>query len=170
MGRPRCGPTSVHGLLDPTRAQVHEGRRRSRGENRSSRASLLENLRPSLFHLVSIYSKPPLIPAASHHLQPMAGQGNPKTVATTPAATRLASPPPSGALNPAAEAMLEDEATFVQPLAMVLAEGSSGGPMGATHRSADQPGRPTRERDIHRHCSAAWSPLPLKIVKSRAHA
>ena len=67
----------------------------------------------------------------------MAGEGNPKTVATTPAATHPASPLAIDAPNPATEAMLEDEVTFVQPLAMIPVEGSSGGLVGATHRSAD---------------------------------
>ena len=103
-----------------------------------------------------------------HHHQPMAGKGEPKTVATTPVMTPPATLPAVNPPTPAAEATMEEVAVFVQPLAMIPAEGSSGGPVGATHRSADQPGRPTRERDIHRHCSAAWSPLPLKIAKSRA--
>jgi len=100
----------------------------------------------------------------------MAGEENPKTVATTPAATHPASPAPSEALIPAIEAMLKDEATFVQPLAMIPATGSGGGPVGATHRSADHPGRPTRGRDIHRPGFTARSPSPLKIGKSRARA
>jgi len=78
----------------------------------------------------------------------MAGEGNPKTVDTTPATTHPATLPAINAPNPAAEAMLEDEATFVQPLAMVPAEGSNGGPVGATLRSADLPSHPTRGRDI----------------------
>ena len=134
-------------------------------------SSLLENLKSSLLHLVPIYSsKLPLILAASHHLQPMAGEGNPKTVATTPATTHPANPPAINAPNSPTEAMMEDAATFMQPLAMVPAEGSSGGPVGATLRSAELPGRPTRGRDIQCPRSAARSPSPLKIARSRARA
>ena len=43
---------------------------------------------------------------------------------------------------------MEDVATFVQPLAMVPAEGNSRGSEGATLQSADLPGRPTSARDI----------------------
>ena len=114
--------------------------------------------------------KPPLIPAAPHHLQPMAGEGNPKTIATTPAVTHPASPLPSGAPIPAADAMLEDEATFVQPMAVIPAMGSSGGPVSAAQRSADHPSRPTRGHDTHRPCSAARSLSPLKMGKPSARA
>jgi len=74
----------------------------------------------------------------------MASEGNLKSVATSPAAARPASPPPFGAPIPAADAMVEDEATFVQPLAMIPATGSSVGPVGATHRPADHPSSPFR--------------------------
>ena len=100
----------------------------------------------------------------------MAGKGDPKTVATTPATTHPANPPAINTPNPATEATMEDAATFVQPLAMVPDEGSSGGPVGATLRSADLPGRPTRGRDIQRPRSASRSPSPLKIARSRARA
>ena len=93
----------------------------------------------------------------------MAGKGEPKTVATTPAMTPPATLPAVNSPIPATEASMEDVATFVQPLAMIPAEGNSGGPVGATLRSADLPGRPTRGRDIHRPRSAARSPSPLKI-------
>src|SRR6185436_10403161 len=98
----------------------------------------------------------------------MAGKGDPKTVATTPATTHPANPPAINAPNSATDAMMQDAATFVQPLAMVPVEGSSGGPVGATLRSAELPGRPTRGHDIHRPRSAARSPSPLKIARSRA--
>ena len=42
--------------------------------------------------------------------------------------------------------------------------------MGATPRSADLPGRPTRGHDIQRPRAAARSPSPLKIARSRARA
>jgi len=42
--------------------------------------------------------------------------------------------------------------------------------VGATLRSDDLPGRPTRGRDIHRPRSVARSPSPLKIGRSRARA
>ena len=42
--------------------------------------------------------------------------------------------------------------------------------MGATLRSADLPGRPTRGRDIQRPRSAVRSPSSLKIARSRARA
>ena len=133
--------------------------------------SLPENLKPYHLHLVPIYfPKLPLIPAASHHLQPMAGEGNPKTVATTPATTHPPNPPAINAPNSTTEAMMEDVSTFVQPLAMVSVEGSSGGPVGATLRLAELPGRPTRGHDIQCPRSAACSPSPLKIARSRACA
>ena len=68
----------------------------------------------------------------------MAGKGKPKTVATTPAMTPPATLPAVNTLIPATEVTMEDTATFVQPLAMVLAEGNSEGPVGVTLRSADQ--------------------------------
>ena len=43
--------------------------------------------------------------------------------------------------TPVTEASMEDVATFVQPLAMIPTEGNSGGPVGATLRSADLPGQ-----------------------------
>ena len=107
-------------------------------------------------------------PPASNHHQPMAGKGEPKTVATTPAMTPPATLPAINSPTPATEATMEDAVTFVQPLAMVPAEGNNGGPVGATLRSADLPGRPTRGHDIQRPRSAARSPSPLKIARSRA--
>ena len=56
----------------------------------------------------------------------MAGEGTPKSLTTTPAAARSAILPPSDAPIPAADAMVEDEATFVQPLAMIPSKGSVG--------------------------------------------
>ena len=127
--------------LEPNSARGN-GVREEKDEFAHLSSSLPENLKPSLLHLVSIYPpKPPLIPTVSHHLQPMAGKGDPKTIATTPAVTHPANPLAINAPNFATEAMMEDEATFVQPLAMVPAEGSSGGPVGSTLR-------PTRGRDI----------------------
>jgi len=68
----------------------------------------------------------------------MAGKGESKTIATTPAMTPPATLPAINTPTPATEASMEDVATFVQPLAMIPAEGNSGGPVGATLRSADQ--------------------------------
>ena len=127
--------------------------------------------KPKTPYLVSIYSpKSSLVPPASHHYQPMAGKGESKTVATTPAMTPPATLPAVNSPIPATKASMEDVATFVQPLAMIPAEGNSGGPVGATLWSADLSGRPTRGSDIHRPCSAARSPSPLKIARSRARA
>jgi len=78
----------------------------------------------------------------------MAGKGEPKSVATTPAMTPPATLLAINTLTLATEATMEDMATFVQPLAMVPAEGNSGGPVGATLRSADLLGLLTRGRDI----------------------
>ena len=78
----------------------------------------------------------------------MAGKGESKTVATTPAMTPPVTLPAINTPIPATEAPMEDVATFVQPLAMIPAEGNSGGPVGANLRSADLPSRPTRGRDI----------------------
>ena len=100
----------------------------------------------------------------------MAGEGTPKPLAIAPTAAHSTIPSPSNMPNPAVNAIMEEEAIFVQPLAMIPASGNNGGLVGATHRSADQPGRPTRGRDIHRPLSAARSPSPLKIAKSRARA
>ena len=100
----------------------------------------------------------------------MASEGNPKSVATTPAVARPASPPPSNAPIPATDVMVEVEATFVRPLAMIPAIGSSERPVGAAHWSADHPGRPTRGWDTYRPYSAARSPSPLKMGKSWARA
>ena len=100
--------------------------------------------------------KPPSFPPASHHYQPMAGKGESKTVATTSAMTPPATLPAVNSPIPATKASMEDMATFVQPLAMIPAEGNSGGPVGATLRSTDLPGRPTRGGDIHR-------PAPLHV-------
>ena len=100
----------------------------------------------------------------------MAGKGESKTVATTPAMTPPATLPAINSPIPATKASMEDMATFVQPLAMIPAEGNSGGPVGATLRSADLPGRPTRGRDIQCPRSAPRSPSPLKIARSRARA
>jgi len=100
----------------------------------------------------------------------MAGEGESKTIATTLAMTPPATLPVVNSPIPATEASMEDVATFVQPLAMIPAKGNSGGPVGTTLRSADLPGRPTRGRDIHRPRSAARSPSPLKIARSRACA
>ena len=94
----------------------------------------------------------------------MANKGESKTVATTPAMTPPATLPAVNPPIPATEASMEDVATFVQPLAMIPAEGNSGGPVGATLRSADLPGQPTRGRDIQHPRSAAHSPSPLKIA------
>ena len=91
-----------------------------------------------LFPKISIGS------TASHHYQPIANKGESKTVATTPAMTPPATLLAINTPTPTTEASMEDVATFVQPLAMILAEGNSGGPVGATLRSADLPGRPTR--------------------------
>ena len=68
----------------------------------------------------------------------MAGKGESKTVATTPAMTPPATLPAINTPTPATEASMEDMATFVQPLAMIPAEGNSGGPVGTTLWSADQ--------------------------------
>ena len=100
----------------------------------------------------------------------MAGKGESKSVATTPAMTPPATLPAINTPTPATEATMEDVATFVQPLAMVPPEGNSGGPEGATLRLADLPGRPARGRDIHRPRSAARSPSPFKIARSKARA
>ena len=100
----------------------------------------------------------------------MAGKGEPKTVASTPAMTPPATLPAINTPTPATEASMEDVATIVQPLAMISAEGNSGGPVGATLRSADLPGRPTRGHDIQGPRSAARSPSALKIARSRARA
>ena len=100
----------------------------------------------------------------------MAGKGDPKTVVTMPAMTHLVTRPAINTPNSTTEATMEEAATFMQSLAMVPAEGSSGGPVGATLRSADLPSRPTRGRDIQRPCSATRSPSPLKIARSRARA
>jgi len=61
----------------------------------------------------------------------MAGEGTPKSSTTTPVATRSTVLPPSNELIPAADAMVEDQATFVQPLAMVPSSRNNGGPVGA---------------------------------------
>ena len=100
----------------------------------------------------------------------MVGEGESKTVATTPAMSPPATLPAINTPTPATEASMEDVATFVQPLAMIPAEGNSRGPMGVTLRSADLPGRLTRGSDIQRPHSAARSPSPLKIARSRARA
>ena len=100
----------------------------------------------------------------------MAGEGESKTIATTPAMTPPATLPAVNSPIPATEASMEDVATFVQPLAMIPAEGNSGGSVGATLRSADLPSRLTRGRDIQHPRSAARSPSPLKIARSRARA
>jgi len=123
---------------------------------------------PPCFHLFQ--KNPPLIPAAFHHHQVMASEGNPKSVAPMPAAAHPASPPPSGALIPTTDIIIKDEATFVQPLVMIPAMGHNGVAVGATHRSADQSGRPTRGRDIHRPHSTSRSPSPPKMGKTRARA
>ena len=68
----------------------------------------------------------------------MAGEGESKTVATTPAMTPLVTLPTVNSPIPATEASMEDVATFVQPLAMIPAEENSGGPVGATLRTATQ--------------------------------
>ena len=100
----------------------------------------------------------------------MAGKGESKTVATTPTMTPPVTLPAINTPTPATEASMEDMATFVQPLAMIPAEGNSGGPVGTTLRSANLPSRPTRGRDIQRPGSAARSPSPLKIARSKARA
>ena len=100
----------------------------------------------------------------------MAGEGESKIVATTPAMTPPATLPAVNSPIPATEASMEDVATFVQPLAMIPAEGNSGGPVGATLGSADLPGRLTRGRDIQRPRSATRSTSPLKIAGSMARA
>jgi len=51
----------------------------------------------------------------------MAGKGDPKTVATTPATSHPVNPPAINTPNSATEAMMDDKATFVQPLEMVPA-------------------------------------------------
>ena len=51
----------------------------------------------------------------------MAGKGDPKTVATTPATSHPVNPPAINTPNSATEAMMEDKATFMQPLAMAPA-------------------------------------------------
>ena len=51
----------------------------------------------------------------------MAGKGESKTVATTPAMTPPATLPAINTPTPATEASMEDVATFVQPLAMIHA-------------------------------------------------
>ena len=107
VAHPRCMASLTHAKPKPMR---DDGVREDKKEFLYLSPSLPENLKPYRLHLDPIYSpKLPLIPAASHHLQPMAGEGNPKTVATTPAATH----PAINAPNFATEAMLEDEATFV---------------------------------------------------------
>ena len=68
----------------------------------------------------------------------MAGKGESKTIATTPAITPPATLPAVNSAIPATEVSMEDVATFVQPLAMIPAEGNSGGPVGTTLRLADQ--------------------------------
>ena len=71
-----------------------------------------ENLNPSpCFHL---FLKTSIDSTSIHHHQPMAGKGESKTVATTPAMTHLASPPAINTPNSTAEATMEDAATFVQ--------------------------------------------------------
>ena len=100
----------------------------------------------------------------------MAGEGESKTVATTLAMTPPVTLPAINTPTPATEASMEDVATFVQPLAMIPAEGNSGGPVGTTLQSADLPGRPTRGRDIQCPRSAIRFPSPLKIARSRARA
>jgi len=100
----------------------------------------------------------------------MAGEGNPKPVAIAPTAASPAIPSHSNAPNPTADTMMEDEAIFVQPLAMVPATGNSGRPVGATHWSADHPGRPTKGRDTQWPRSAARSPSPIKRGRSGARA
>ena len=94
----------------------------------------------------------------------MAGEGNPKTVATTPPATHQAIPPAINATIFATKVMLEDEATIMQPLAMVPAEGSSRGPVGATLRSADQG---TRHPAPPLCCTVALAPQDCKIQGTR---
>ena len=68
----------------------------------------------------------------------MAGKGESKTVATTPAMTPPATHAAINTPTPATEASMEDVPTFVQPLAIIPAEGNSGGPVGTTLRLADQ--------------------------------
>ena len=67
----------------------------------------------------------------------MAGKGEPKTVATTSAMTPPATLVAINTPTPVTKATMGDTATFVQPLAMVPAEGNSGRPVGATLRSVD---------------------------------
>jgi hypothetical protein len=50
-------------------------------------------------------------------------------------------PPPSDAPIAASDEMVEDQATFVQPLAMILAARHDGGPVGAAQRLADHRSR-----------------------------
>jgi len=51
----------------------------------------------------------------------MAGKGESKTIATTPAMTPPATLPAINTPTPATEASMEDVVTFVQPLAMIHA-------------------------------------------------
>ena len=100
----------------------------------------------------------------------MAGEGTPKSLITTSAAARSALPPPSDAPIPAADMMVEDQVTFVQPLVIIPSIGNNEGPVGAAQWSADHPGRPNRGRDTRRPRSAVRSPSPLKMEKMRARA
>ena len=138
----------------------HDGLSRRKKE---SRTLLLLFRNPKLHTLFpSFPPKSPLIPTASHHYQPMAGKGESKIVATTPAMTPPATLPAIKTPTPATEASMEDVATFMQPLAMIPAEGNSGGPVGATLRSADLPSWPTRGMT-----SSALAPLHVLLRLSR---
>jgi len=143
----------------------HDGVHEEKKEG--SRVLLPENLTSFFSTLFPSTPNPSSNPAASHNHLAMAGEGNPKPVAIAPTAASPAIPSPSNAPNPAADTMMEDEAIFVQPLAMVPATGR---PVGATHWSADHPGRPTKGRDTQRPRSAARSPSPIKRGRSGAHA
>jgi hypothetical protein len=146
----------------------HDGVSRREKESRT----LLLLLRNPKLHTLfpSIPPKSPLVPLASHHYQPMADKGESKTLAITQAMTPPATLLAINTPTPTTEASMEDVASFVQPLAMILAKGNSGGSVGATLRSADLPSQLTRGRDIQRPRSAARSPSPLKIARSRARA
>ena len=85
-------------------------------------------------------------------------------LSTKSAATYSIIPPPFDVPIAASDAMVDDQATFVQPLAMILAARHDKG------RWAPPRGRPTIGRDTHRPRSAARSASPLKMPKSRARA
>ena len=93
----------------------------------------------------------------------MASEGTSKPSSTKSTATRPEVPPPSDALHPTTDAMIEDRAVFVKPLAMVLTVAHDGGLRGAAPGSADPLSRPTMGRDTARPHFAARSASSMKV-------